>query len=253
MRRPLLPRWARLAVALACLGSAATAARADETAPAPPSSDPDFVDPLQAPAMSLGEMCQAVPPCCRDRTHVFFLNGIDWPGFSNLQGLCDYLRAAGFRNVTWGSMFDGSAFRTRICRIRECDPDARVVLLGYSYGANRARSLMHALAEDGVHVDLLIYLGGDTIWDCERSRPANACRILNITGHGFWAYGFGFLCRGDNIAGAENLRLSTYHLGLPSHPETVEAVVRAVVETAQSGPDPGPSTAAPVLPELVGW
>jgi hypothetical protein len=202
----------------------------------PPTEGLGWLHPIAPPAPEVTRMCAAIPAAERDRTYVFFINGIDYVGASNLKGLCDYLRCVGFHNSEWGSMFHSSSIRRRIACVRGADPAARIVILGYSWGANKARSLANALNEDGVCVDLLIYVGGDTIGDADRSRPPNVRRIVNITGHGFAAYGLGMLYRGSDIAGAENMRLSTYHFALPSRPETVEAVVRAVAETALTPP-----------------
>jgi hypothetical protein len=125
-------------------------------------------------------------------------------------------------------MFSGRGFQRTICELRRADPCSRFVLVGYSCGANRVRSLAHRLNEEGIDVELLVYLGGDTIRDGDESRPCNVRRILNITGRGY--IGYAFMLNGDTIQGAENIRINVHHLGLPSRPETVEAITRALLD-----------------------
>ena len=58
-----------------------------------------------------------------------------------------------------------------------------------------------------MRIDLLVYLGGDSILNDDASRPANVGRIVNITGHGSLLLGYDLFLKGDNIQGASNHRL----------------------------------------------
>ena len=89
---------------------------------------------------------------------------------------------------------------------------------------------MNLLKEDAIRIDLLVYLGGDTIKDGDLSRPDNVGRILNITGHGLILLGGDLFFRGDDIKGASNHRLDARHFMLPTRAEAMELLVQYVVE-----------------------
>jgi hypothetical protein len=197
-----------------------------------------FFHPLKADGEDLAKLCAGVPPEKRERVHVFLVNGVDPLWLGNLNGLADYLRALGFKHTACGQMTHTPAYGQRIRTLRREDPGARVALLGFSAGANCVRELAWRLKEDQVPVDLLVYLGGDTIRNVPRSRPENVGRILNITGHGLVFYGYDLLFRGDQIDGARNLRLDARHFCLPSQREAIDALVRELLALADAAPVP---------------
>src|SRR5262249_35646320 len=71
-----------------------------------------------------------------------------------------------------------------IHRIHQEDPQARFVLIGFSFGANMVCSLANSMNKDGIPLDLLVYLGGNTLHNNEHDQPPNTKRILNILATG---------------------------------------------------------------------
>lgn len=187
-----------------------------------PGTGLSFVHPVRAPR-DCSERCRALPEDRKDHTYVFAVNGLDPLCLGNLNGLCDHVRGLGFRHVYFGQFWDTRRIEDEVVRVRASDPAARVVLLGYSNGANDVRAMCHSLGRKDVRVDLLVYLGGDRVLNVPESRPGNAGKILNITGHGFALTGGNLFVNGDEIAGATNIRLKERHILLPSRPAAVEA------------------------------
>ena len=192
--------------------------------------DFSHVHPLSAPGPHIEKLGQSVPQEIKDHTYLFFINGLDPYYLANFRGQCQYMKTLGYSNAYCGQMNHTSLFRQMINQIRKDDAEARVVVIGYSIGANYARTLANLLKDDGVHVDLLVYLGGDTIKDGAQSRPDNVGRVLNINGHGMILLGYDLLFHGDDIKGAANHRLDARHFLLPTRPESMELLVSYVVE-----------------------
>jgi hypothetical protein len=188
--------------------------------------------PLRNETSNLAEQAQAIPACQRDQVHVFLINGIDPLYFGNLNGLAAYYRSIGFVNTSCWQFPLTCEVGKRITEIRQQCSEARIVVLGYSMGANCARALAQKLGRDGIYLDRLIYLGGDTIFDGPTSCPASAGRVLNITCHGCIAFGYDLFCNGDDIQGAINVRLQCRHILLPSRAETIEMVGSELIAVA---------------------
>ena len=88
-----------------------------------------------------------------------------------------------------------------------------------------AHSLAWAVQDEGIRIDLLVYL--DAVAFCRKfhHRPENVCRVLNITS-------FSKLC-GVPSDGAENIRESdVWHFGPLTHPRTLEALAANLVSLA---------------------
>jgi len=143
------------------------------------------------------------------------------------------MKTLGYNNAYCGQMSHTDLFGQMIKQIRRDDRQAQVVVIGYSTGANCARTLANKLREERVPIDLLVYLGGDTIKDGERSRPENVRRILNICGHGMILLGYDLFVCGEEIKGASNHRLDGRHFLLPTHADAAELLVRYVVDSNQ--------------------
>ncbi len=180
------------------------------------------------PACCLDQPCC----CCKDRVHIFAVNGMDPCCLGNFNGLCHYLREQGFTNTYFGQLLTLNCYAQKIRAVREADPCARIVLIGFSLGCNYVRCLANRLAREGVHVDLLVYLAGDSIHDAPRSFPDNVGRVLNLPAHGLILTGGDLLLKGADIDGARNCRLDTRHILVPSRQQTLELLMEELLALA---------------------
>jgi hypothetical protein len=228
-----MPNTRHLALLLLCTGAGCASLRsADDCGPRGFS----FVHHLGKPPEHLQQACQAIPAEARNHVYLFAINGMDPLYMANLNGLCGSMKQLGFRNVQCGSAWQTNTFRDAICRVREQDPQARVAVVGFSAGANRARQLANELNAKGVRVDLLMYVGGDTIDNTPASRPTNVGQLVNITGHGYLPRGGDLFYNGTDLVGAQNQRLNARHMLLPTRPETVETLATQMIVLARRTP-----------------
>jgi hypothetical protein len=201
---------------------------------------------LDAPPPALAEPCQALPKCARDHVYVFLVHGIDPLDCANLEGLRDYIRQLGFHQTYYGQLYHTGYFRKEVHRIHADDPNARFVLIGFSFGANAVRDLAHALHAEGVNVDLLVYLGGNTLHNTPHDQPENAGRLVNVLAHGsVWD--------GDTLDRAENIQIGdVWHFGSPTHPATVQALAHELAAVAATvpvtAPEPAPEAETAPMP-----
>jgi hypothetical protein len=179
--------------------------------------------------------CQAVPQADRDHIHVFLINGLDPLSSGNFRGVAEQVRRLGFQHVNYGQMYNQPSMRREVIRIHQQDSQAKFVVVGYSFGANLAASLTRAVQTDGVAIDLLVYLAGDTMSNSPKNRPENARRIINITAHGCVFLLGGVVWQGEDLDGANNLRLTgASHGDVPTHEQTMQLLVEGLVEVARS-------------------
>src|SRR5205085_7772295 len=102
--------------------------------------------------------------------------------------------------------------------------------VGFSLGANLMRDLTYAVAEDGVPIDVLMYVDAKFIKDEPHARPGNACKLINFLAKGY-------LFTSGNLEWAENLRLPEgWHFASPTHPGVLEALARELARLAGSVP-----------------
>jgi pimeloyl-ACP methyl ester carboxylesterase len=208
-----------------------------------------YIHPLNVPYASLDEQSQAIPEAQRDQVHFFVINGFDPLYVANLNGMAEYIQSLGFRNTRLFLLAQSSAAGDEIRAVRQQAPSARIILMGYSWGTNAARSIANQLSNENIYIDSLIYLGGDTIMNVPQSRPGNVGNVLNITGNGLIFLGGNLYYKGDNIGGADNRRLAVRHMLLPSRREAIEWISQEVIRVAQETPvSAQPTKAAPAEP-----
>src|SRR5439155_11479436 len=112
--------------------------------------------------------------------HVFLIHGMDPLDFANLSGVRDYIQSLGFIKTHYGQLYHLWEFKKELRRVHEEDPEARFVLIGFSFGANMVRELANAVKQDGIVIDLLVYLGGNTLENTPPNRPDHVLHIVNI-------------------------------------------------------------------------
>jgi hypothetical protein len=126
-------------------------------------------------------------------------------------------------------MWHTAGFEDTIRTIYAQDHDARFVLIGFSLGANCIRALANHLHEDGdVPVDLMMYLGGNTLKDDAHSQPPNVKRFVNVLA-------WGFIWNGAEMGQADNVHVEdVWHFGSPTHPETLQRLSAALAEVGSA-------------------
>jgi hypothetical protein len=189
-----------------------------------------FLHPVAPASKEQAATSAALPCACRNHVHVFFVHGLDPLDAANLSGVVDYVHSLGYLKTHYGQLYHTWQFRDDIRVIHHEDPDARFVLVGFSFGANMVRNICQAVKEDGVTVDLLVYLGGNTLSDCPRDKPENVTHIVNILATGcIW--------NGDHLDGADNMHYTdVWHFGSPSHLHTLDVLAQELPVVAAHVP-----------------
>jgi len=187
----------------------------------------------------------------QDHVYVWFINGMDFLGCGNFHGLAEVTRCSGFRNTKYGQVYDSGHFLTQICDIAKTDPDAKIVLVGFSAGAYCSCALAHDLHERQIPIALLVYMAADIVKDKHTSWPPNAARLLNVYGDTVLPM-TGDLLRTENITGARNIRLATSHIAVPRHHVAIQALaeeLRSVCLVPSEMPVPLPGVEPVPSPE----
>jgi hypothetical protein len=200
-----------------------------------------FVHSLDVPPKEQIAYGESLPAPCRNHVHIFIIHGLDPFDLANLNGLAEYIQQLGYLKTHYGQLYHLWEFKKEMRRIHKQEPQARFVVIGFSLGTNVACELANAVQEDGIIIDLLIYLGGEyTLGNTPRTQPKNATRILNIMAEGGFGHAYD---RAENICYND-----VWHFGSPTHPQTRELLARELVALAARVPyhDKPP----PLPPEL---
>jgi pimeloyl-ACP methyl ester carboxylesterase len=192
-----------------------------------------FMHRLESCDAKVVEACERAPVDGREHVHTFVVNGWDPLRLGNLNGMTGYVRGLGFAQTHFGPWWASRSVGRQIRALRQTDPDARIVLVGFSFGALTVRRLANDLEREGIAVDRLVYVGGDFIGNTARSRPSNVAKVVNIQGHGFIFSGYDLFFNGADIDNALNVRLDTRHFVLPSRAQTMETLVSELATLAQ--------------------
>jgi pimeloyl-ACP methyl ester carboxylesterase len=192
-----------------------------------------FFHPLQKCNPEVVKSCEAAPSDGKEHVYIFIVNGLDPLQVANLNGMTGYLRRLGFPQTHYEPMLGYRATRRQILAIRQSDPDAKIVLVGYSLGSGVVRRLANDLEKENIAVDRLVYLGGDFIGNTEASRPKNVAKVVNIRGHGSLFSGYDLFWNGAEIDNAQNVRLDRRHFLLPSSGQTMETLASELASLAQ--------------------
>ena len=200
-----------------------------------------YLHPVSPPQPELTTCCHEVPQCARDHVYVFLVHGLDPCNFANLTGVRDYIQGLGFHKTYFGQLYHYRWLERELRRIHHEDPDARFVLIGFSYGASMVRSLAEWVKDEGIKIDLLVYLGGNTLDNVPYDHPDNVAVLVNILATGcVW--------NGTTFDNAENIHLpDVWHFGTPTHKRTLEVLARGLAVVASHVPVPPPAE-EPSLP-----
>src|SRR5262249_7705316 len=92
----------------------------------------------------------------KEHVYIFGINGLNPMCLGNFNRMLNYFRKEGFTNTYFGQMYTYYWYANSIRDIRRRDPQAKIVLIGFSLGANSVKSVANDLAADGTKVDLLV-------------------------------------------------------------------------------------------------
>jgi hypothetical protein len=212
-----------------------------------------FLHPVEKPeAIRYPRWCQDQPfDCCKEHVYIFGINGVNVMCSGNFNGMLCYFRNDGFTHTYFAQIYGTGWIPGEIRKIRHADPQARIVLIGFSWGANSARDIANDLNQDCTPVDLLVYLVGDLVCNTPNSKPCNVRRILNIRAHGLVLLGGDMFFNGEDIDGARNCMLKCRHILAPSRHESIEWIMEELLELAcvpRFRPAPPPAGAVLGLP-----
>lgn len=198
-----------------------------ESTPRTVRAEDDDKVPLAAPEVQSASR-QSVPltEYSKEHVYIFLVNGLDPLHYAGMPDLANYLRALGYPHVYYGEMITATGFADKMQEIARRDPCARFVLIGYSFGGNIARNITHSLHDNGISVDLLVYLNANTLRNTPYDRPQNAKRVVSILA-------WGIVLDGAILDSAENIVISdAWHFNTPTHPQTLQVLERELLALA---------------------
>jgi hypothetical protein len=173
-----------------------------------------LLHPISVRKQSIQQVSAPEEAC--DHVHIFLMNGADPLNLGNMPGLRHYIQTLGFKHATYGQLYDIARFHREICRIHHEDPEARIVVVGFSLGANVTKSLADLLRREAIGIDLLVYLSSNHTVPFSHRRPENVDRFVDIL-TGTWA----LTEATDDNSQRHNLA-GRGHLAAPSDPQALK-------------------------------
>ncbi len=188
--------------------------------------------------------CQ--PQESREHVYVVFVDSpADVGQWGELPELTDYFQECGIRHTYYFNPYvegiDGKKLAEFVRQIR-CDPEARVMLVGWSYGSMISLKAIQHLAETGTCVDTMVYLDSWSLrWAGGESQPNNVGKTVLIY-RSHTNPPKGFTCPDTHSIDVFS------HLSLPMAPHTVDVLLTEAASLASSVRR---AEVAPVPPEPI--
>jgi hypothetical protein len=197
-------------------------------------------NPITPPPPGLLEPCHELPRDCRTHVYIFLMRGLDPLDCANLTGLCNYIHTLGFLQTYTGYPYHRICFRHEIERIHQEDANARIVLIGHDIGAGVVCSLARDLREEGIGVDLIVYIAGHGM-ECGPAAVGGTHVINVVAGTALWPT--------PAVAGATAVQAEAGAYAMPSQRTTLELLASELLALAQTVPFVKPALPA-VPPEI---
>jgi hypothetical protein len=188
----------------------------------------------------MAQLCQSLPPAARDHVYVFFINGLDPVCLGNLTGLRNHVQSLGYQRTYYGQCFHGHWFAKEIRRLRAEDPDAHIVIVGFSLGTNIGRGLCQTLHGQGIFIDSLVCLSSNNLIDFSHERPENVGHYVDVLVHG---RDLGE--NADPLTERHNLGGFVWHFGSPTHQEVLQVLDEELARIAGTVAVPIPEVPPP--------
>lgn len=183
-------------------------------------------------ARQAGTSCE-LPACQRNQVHVFAMSGLNPISVMALDALAEELNRQGFAKVATGQTIHAWWMAREMRRIREQEPDAVFVIVGFESAGPVAVRLAEKVAADGLPV------GGVVVIDSEGRTAApiagiRALAIGNVQG----------MPASETVESIVVSDAASY--GLATDTRTVTAVGRLLTDLAGTVP-------VPVVAEVTQW
>jgi hypothetical protein len=213
------------------------------------------------PVTPPGEECESLvlPAACRGHVHVFLVDGYDPLHACGFFALVDELHALGYGKVRHGYLHHVPFFAADLRKLAECDPEARVVLVGHGTGACGVGHLARAATGAGLAVDLVLYLDPAFVSEDLVYAP-EGCRTLQVVHAGKPSAALEALPHVEHLE-LDGEKHGPVHLGLRALLDrelAASATAVPVVTEVPAGPVPGadepkPRPEAELLPPPQGY
>ncbi|MCE9531727.1 MAG: hypothetical protein K8T89_11485, partial [Planctomycetes bacterium] len=137
-------------------------------------------NPVPKATCELRQTCEQIPVPCRQQVYVVLINGTDPLCCGNLSGARDYLNSLGFVKSYYAQLYHEGCLLKELRDVHQTQPDARFAIVGFEYGAIPARKLAARAAQEGINVDLLVYLQPKGLGKVHESDQLPVRRLLTI-------------------------------------------------------------------------
>lgn len=174
-------------------------------------------------------------PCNREHVYVFMINGLTvLPHiYGSMNPLGTTLREHGYVHNQTATHFYRRSFQNTIRRIHRSDPQARIVLVGYSIGAGVVHAIAKTCAHEGIPIALLVYLDGHACFSNLNEQLSNVERVVCLTSSAC-------ILRGTVVPYADlavEIQPSR-HLNVPKKDATLQALLQELAAVAATVPPP---------------
>lgn len=161
----------------------------------------------------------------KQKVYLYFVHGLDPFDIANLAGLERHFRDLGYSHTRLLQFYDSDEIIEDICQVKASNPDARIMILGFSAGTLTTSSVINTLHhKHQIDVDLVVYTAGIALMDTEEARPTYIGKIIHILDGGM-------VLPGVELTGADNYRFEdVWHFGTPSHANTM-GIIEAELKT----------------------
>ena len=180
------------------------------------------------PPADLRERCHSLPAACRERVHVYMINGLTFlPHMvGSMNSVAPYIEDLGFSKTKVGTHYSRWSFQDEIRRIHAQDPGAHFVLIGYSIGGGVVHAMAESLRADGISIDLMVLIDGHSFRHRLSETPANVERVVAINSASPWLAGQSFASQASYSVNA------FFHLAAPRREETLRILGNELIHTA---------------------
>lgn len=179
-----------------------------------------------------GTSCE-LPACQRNQIHVFAMSGLNPISIMALDGLAEELHRQGFAKVATGQTIHFGWMAREMRRIRDVEPDAQFVIVGFESAGPIAVRLAERLSREGLPINGVVVIDSEG----KTAAPISGIRTLAI----------------GNVQGMLSLQTvdsvdvpDAASYGLATDSRTVNAVGRLLTDLASTVP-------IPVVQEVTEW